>query len=250
MIMNNPFSLNNKTILVTGASSGIGRSIAITCSQMGAKVIITGRNEKRLNQTYIDLEGSGHEKVIADLTNFSQLKDMVEQLPKLDGVVGNAGIVKSLITQASEPKDVDDIFRINTFAPIYLIQFLLQTKKLNKNASIVFISSISGVYCGAIGGSLYGSTKAAIDGFSKALALELAPRGIRVNTINPGMVDTGICDNTSLSKEQFYEDMKNYPLKRYGKPEDVTYATIYLLSDAAEWVTGTSLLIDGGYTLI
>lgn len=247
--MNNPFALFNKTILVTGASSGIGRSIAITCSQMGAKVIITGRNEKRLHQTYIDLEGIGHEKLIADLTDLTQMKDMVEQLPKLDGVVSNAGIVKSLITQASEPKDVDDIFKINTFAPINLIQFLLQAKKLNRNASIVFISSISGVYCGYLGGGLYGSTKAALNGFTKALALEVAPRDIRVNTINPGMVDTDLFVEISVSKEQLEEDRKNYPLKRYGKPEDIAYAAIYLLSDAAEWVTGSSLLIDGGYTL-
>lgn len=247
--MDSPFFLNNKTILVTGASSGIGRSIAITCSQMGAKVFITGRNEKRLTQTYIDLEGNGHEKVIADLTDLTQLKNVVEQLPKLDGVVSNAGIVKSLITQSSEPEDVYDIFKINTFVPIHFIQMLLQNKKLNKKASLVFISSVSGVYCGAIGGSLYGSSKAALDGFSKALALEVAPRGIRVNTINPGMVDTGIFDKTSLSQEQFDEDVRNYPLKRYGKPKDVAYAEVYLLSDAAEWVTGTSLLIDGGYTL-
>lgn len=247
--MDSPFFLNNKTILVTGASSGIGRSIAITCSQMGAKVFITGRNEKRLTQTYIDLEGNGHKKIIADLTDLTQLKNVVEQLPKLDGVVSNAGIVKSLITQSSEPEDVYDIFKINTFVPIHFIQMLLQNKKLNKKASLVFISSVSGVYCGAIGGSLYGSSKAALDGFSKALALEVAPRGIRVNTINPGMVDTGIFDKTSLSQEQFDEDVRNYPLKRYGKPEDVAYAAVYLLSDAAEWVTGTSLLIDGGYTL-
>lgn len=247
--MNNPFSLYNKTILVTGASSGIGSSIAITCSQMGAKVIITGRNENRLHKTYCDMEGNGHEKLIADLTNLTQLKDMVERLPKLDGIVCNAGIVKSLITHVSEPKDVDDIFKINTFAPINLIQFLLQAKKLNKNASIVFISSISGVYCGYIGGSLYGSTKAALDGFTKALSLEVAPRGIRVNTINPGMVDTNLLVETSISQKQIDEDINNYPLKRYGKPEDIAYAAIYLLSDASGWVTGSSLLIDGGYTL-
>jgi NAD(P)-dependent dehydrogenase (short-subunit alcohol dehydrogenase family) len=247
--MDSPFFLNNKTILVTGASSGIGRSIAITCSQMGAKVFITGRNEKRLTQTYIDLEGNGHEKVIADLTDLTQLKNVVEQLPKLDGVVSNAGVVKSIITLASEPEDVNSMFKINTFAPINLIQFLLQAKKLNKNSSIVFISSISGIYCGYIGGSLYGSTKAALNGFTKALALEVASRGIRVNTINPGMVDTNLLAETSISQEQLDEDIKNYPLKRYGKPKDVAYAVVYLLSDAAEWVTGTSLLIDGGYTL-
>jgi NAD(P)-dependent dehydrogenase (short-subunit alcohol dehydrogenase family) len=126
---------------------------------------------------------------------------------------------------------------------------LLQNKKLNKNASIVFLSSISGVYCGAIGGSLYGSSKAALDGFSKALALEVASRGIRVNTVNPGMVNTGIFDRTSISQDQLEEDVKNYPLKRYGKTSDIAYAVIYLLSDAAEWITGTSLLIDGGFTL-
>lgn len=247
--MESLFFLNNKTILVTGASSGIGRSIAITCSQMGAKVFITGRNEKRLTQTYIDLEGNGHKKIIADLTDLTQLKNVVEQLPKLDGVVSNAGVVKSIITLASEPEDVNSMFKINTFAPINLIQFLLQAKKLNKNSSIVFISSISGIYCGYIGGSLYGSTKAALNGFTKALALEVASRGIRVNTINPGMVDTNLLAETSISQEQLDEDIKNYPLKRYGKPKDVAYAVVYLLSDAAEWVTGTSLLIDGGYTL-
>lgn len=247
--MNNPFSLSNKTILITGASSGIGRSIAIICSNMGAKVFITGRNEKHLNETFTLLEGSDHKKFIIDLTDLSAIEKMVEQLPKLDGIVSNAGIVKSLITQVSEPKDVCEIFNINTIAPINLIQFLLQNKKLNKKASIVFISSISGVYCGAVGGSLYGSSKAALNGFSKALALEVAHRGIRVNTVNPGMVDTGIFDDTSLSQEQFDEDVKNYPLKRYGKPEDVAYSVVYLLSDASEWVTGSSLLIDGGYTL-
>lgn len=247
--MNNPFSLSNKTILITGASSGIGRSIAIICSKMGAKVIITGRNEKRLNETFTLLEGSDHKKFIIDLTDLSALENLIEQLPKLDGIVSNAGIVKSLITQVSEPKDACEIFNINTIAPINLIQFLLQNKKLNKKASIVFISSISGVYCGYIGGSLYGSTKAALNGFSKALALEVAPRGIRVNTINPGMVDTNLLIDSSISDEQLKEDVKNYPLKRYGKPVDVAYSVVYLLSDASEWVTGTSLLIDGGYTL-
>jgi NAD(P)-dependent dehydrogenase (short-subunit alcohol dehydrogenase family) len=247
--MNNLFSLNNKTILVTGASSGIGKAIAVSCSQMGAKVIITGRNSKRLNETYILLKGSGHKQVCSDLTNIAQLKEMVENLPKLDGIVSNAGIIKSLITKISDPDDVEEVFKINTFAPIHLVQFLLQNKKMNKNASIVFISSIAGVYSGSIGSSLYGSSKAALDGFAKSLALEVAPRGIRVNTVNPGMVDTDLFQNTSISQDLLEIDIMNYPLKRYGKPQDIAYAVVYLLSDATEWITGTSLLIDGGFTL-
>lgn len=247
--MNNLFSLNNKTILVTGASSGIGKAIAVSCSQMGAKVIITGRNSKRLNETYILLKGSGHKQVCSDLTNIAQLKEMVENLPKLDGIASNAGIIKSLITKISDPDDVEEVFKINTFAPIHLVQFLLQNKKMNKNASIVFISSIAGVYCGSIGSSLYGSSKAALDGFAKSLALEVAPRGIRVNTVNPGMVDTDLFQNTSISQDLLEIDIMNYPLKRYGKPQDIAYAVVYLLSDATEWITGTSLLIDGGFTL-
>ena len=247
--MHNPFSLYGKTILITGASSGIGRAIAIACSQMKANVIITARNQQRLQETFELLEGEGNIQIIADLSDINQLSDLVKKLPKLDGVASNAGIVRTLITQVSEANDVSEIFKINTFAPIHLIQFLLHNKKLNKNASIVFLSSISGVYCGAIGGSLYGSSKAALDGFSKALALEVASRGIRVNTVNPGMVNTGIFDRTSISQDQLEEDVKNYPLKRYGKTSDIAYAVIYLLSDAAEWITGTSLLIDGGFTL-
>ena len=247
--MENPFTLYGKTILITGASSGIGREIAIICSQMQANVIITARNKKRLQETFDLLEGDNNSQVIADITDLDQLNQLVEDIPKLDGIVSNAGIIKSLITQVSEADDVNEVFRINTFAPIYLIQLILKNKKLNKKASIVFVSSISGVYCGAIGGSLYGSSKAALNGFSKALALEVASRGIRVNTVNPGMIETGIFDNTSISREQLDEDIMNYPLKRYGKPKDIAYAVLYLLSDAAEWVTGTSLLIDGGFTL-
>lgn len=247
--MRNPFSLLDKSVLVTGASSGIGRAIAIECAQMGARLIITARNKNRLQETYNMLEGNGHQQIITDLTNYKQLKAMVDQLPKLDGVVSNAGVVKTIISQVIEKEDVKDIFNINTFAPIHLIQLLLQNKNLNKNASIVFISSVSGVYCGYLGGSLYGSSKAALQGFVKALALEVAQRGIRVNTINPGMVKTGLLDASSISYDQLVEDAKKYPFKRYGKPEEVAYAVIYLLSDASQWVTGISLLIDGGYTL-
>ena len=245
----NPFSLENKTILVTGGTSGIGRSIAIECSRMGARIILVARNKQRLEEVFQLLQGDGHSFLSIDLTSEVELDNMVETLPKLDGVASNAGIVKSQVSQLSDKSDIQQIFEINTFSHIRLIQLLQQKKRLNKGASIVFTSSISGVFCGAIGSSLYGSTKAALNGFTKALALELAPRNIRVNTINPGMINTGIFDQTVLSKEQFDEDVKRYPLKRYGNPEEVAYAVVYLLSDATAWMTGSSILLDGGYSV-
>ena len=144
---------------------------------------------------------------------------------------------------------MEKIFKINTFSHINLIQELLRQKKLNKGASIVFTSSMSGVFCGLAGGSLYGATKSALVGYSKALALELAPRGIRVNTVHPGMIQTPLTANTALSRDVLEDDAKNYPLGRYGKPEEIAAAMAYLLSDATVWMTGTQLLIDGGYSL-
>jgi NAD(P)-dependent dehydrogenase (short-subunit alcohol dehydrogenase family) len=184
-----------------------------------------------------------------DLTDLDKLIEMVGSLPKLDGVASNAGIVLSLLAKFSEPKDMERIFKINTFSHINLIQQLISQKKLNKGASIVFTSSMSGVYCGLAGGSLYGATKSAVLGYTKALAIELAPRGIRVNTIHPGMIETPLTNGTALSKELLEEDAKSYPLGRYGKPEEIAYSIVYLLSDATVWMTGTQLLIDGGYSV-
>lgn len=246
---NTPFSLDNKIILITGGASGIGKATALLCAKMGADVIIVDLNEKGLQQTAQEI---GKESTIIEavnLTNLEMLDEMILSLPKLDGVVSNAGIVCSLLAKFNEPSDMERIFNINTFSHINLVQGLIKQKKLNKGASIVFTSSMSGVYCGLAGGSLYGATKSALSGYSKALALELAPRGIRVNTVHPGMIQTPLTANTSLSKELLDEDAKNYPLGRYGKPEEVASAMVYLLSDATVWMTGTQLLIDGGYSL-
>ena len=246
---NTPFSLDNKKILITGGASGIGKATALLCAQMGADVILVDLNEQGLHQTAQEI---GKESTIikaVNLTNLEQLEEMISSLPKLDGVVSNAGIVYSLLAKFNEPSDMERIFNINTFSHINLVQGLIKQKKLNKGASIVFTSSMSGVYCGIAGGSLYGATKSALAGYSKALALELAPRGIRVNTVHPGMIQTPLTANTSLSQELLDEDAKNYPLGRYGKPEEVASAMVYLLSDATVWMTGTQLLIDGGYSL-
>lgn len=245
----NPFSLTGKTILVTGASSGIGRAVAVSCSQMGAVLIITGRNANRLSETAGMLSGTNHRQFCADLTNESELSALVDMLPKLDGVVSNAGIAKPLVLQLTDPEDIIETMQINALAPINLMRLLVQNKKLNKGASLVFISSINGNNCAYVGSSVYGASKAALTGFMKGLALELAPRSIRVNCINPGMIETNLLKSGNIGEEDLEKDRLKYPLKRYGKPEEVAYAVVYLLSDATQWVTGTGLLIDGGYTL-
>ena len=247
--MKNPFSLEGKTVLVTGAASGIGKATAIQCAGMGAKVLLIDLNEQGLQETKMQISRKDTEYHALDLTSLDKLTEMVGSLPKLDGVVSNAGIVLSLLAKFSEPKDMERIFKINTFSHINLVQQLISQKKLNKGASIVFTSSMSGVYCGLAGGSLYGATKSAILGYTKALAIELAPRGIRVNTIHPGMIETPLTAGTALSKEQLEEDAKNYLLGRYGKPEEIAYSIVYLLSDATIWMTGSQLLIDGGYSV-
>ncbi|MFZ2339343.1 MAG: SDR family oxidoreductase [Bacteroidales bacterium] len=246
----NPFSLADKTILVTGASSGIGRAIAIVCANMGASLVITGRNPERLAETYSLMDGTNHTQHCADLTVEEELQSLVSSLPPLDGMVSNAGIIKPLVVQSIEKEDVDEIMQVNAIAPIHLSRLLVQQKKLARGASLVYISSINGNDCAFYGSSLYAASKSALTGFMKSIALELAPRSIRVNCINPGMIETGLMKGSLLGAKEHENDVAKYPLKRYGKPEEVAYAAVYLLSDASQWVTGSSLLIDGGYTLL
>ena len=248
--MYNPFTLENKTILVTGASSGIGRAIAIECAKIGAKVVVTGRNETRLQETHSLLEGDQPDYIVADLSVNEDVVDLGTKLSTLDGIVHCAGFTIPKPFNFLNREDVNSVMDVNFIAPIFLTQFLLKNKKINKKSSIVFISSISGVYVSYIAGSLYSASKGAINGIVKGLALELAAKGIRVNSVNPGMIETNILESGVISNDQLNEDKKKYPLKRYGKPEEVAYAVIYLLSDASSWTTGSNLLIDGGYTLL
>ena len=247
--MYSPFSLEGKTILVTGASSGIGRAAAIECSKMGAKVIITARNEERLSQTLSELEGGGHQMFLCDLNNEEAIDKMVGDLPELQGLVNNAGFTKILPVQFLSSEEINSVFQVNTVAPMILLQKLLKKKKLKKGASVVFTSSLAGMGVCTVGNSMYSASKGAVSAFVRCIALELAQKNIRVNAVCPGMVDTGILDSGTLTKEQLDEDMRNYPLGRYGTPEDIAWAMIYLLSDASSWVTGDNLIIDGGLTI-
>ena len=247
--MKNPFSLDGKTILITGAASGIGKATALQCAEMGAKVVLLDLNEEGLSAIKKELPEGSSETFALNLTDYDVLCDTVSSFPKLDGVASNAGIFYSMMAKLSDKKDMEKIFQINTFSHINLLQQLMEQKKLNKGASIVLTSSMSGVFCGAVGGSLYGATKSALAGYAKALAIELAPRGIRVNTIHPGMVNTPLIHSAALSQDVLDEDKKNYLLGRYGEPEEIAYSIVYLLSDATKWMTGTQLLIDGGFSV-
>lgn len=245
----NPFSLEGKTILVTGASSGIGKAAAFECSKMGATVIVTARNEARLSQTFSELEGDGHQMFLCDLASESDIDKMVAELPEIQGLINNAGYTKILPVQFINAEDLKGILDVNTIAPMLLLQKLLKKKKLKKGASVVFTSSMAGLGSSTVGNSMYTASKGAISAFIRCVALELAPKNIRVNAVCPAMVDTGILDSGTVSKEQLEEDIKNYPLGRYGQPNDIAWAMIYLLSDASGWITGDNLVIDGGVTL-
>lgn len=243
----NPFSLEGKTILVTGAAGGIGRATSIECAKLGANLILTDINEAGLQETISLLEGNSHSYQVANLTSQEALDEMVASLPNLDGFVSNAGITKPTPVKFINKEDLERIMSINTFAPIYLTQRLLKKKKFNAGASLVFTVSVGGVYTTAPGNAMYGASKGALQVFVKNVALEGAPR-IRCNSVNPGMVNTNLAGR-SYSDDDKARDIETYPMKRYGEPRDVALAIVYLLSDASSWVTGHSLIIDGGKTL-
>lgn len=245
----NPYSLENKTILVTGASSGIGKATAIECSKLGAKVIITGRNEERLKETFINLKGDGHIKIVADISTDVGIDTIIDNCPFIDGFVNNAGIIKTVPIQFITREKITELMSVNFDSMLLLFSKLLKKKKLQKGASVVFTSSIGGTKVGIIGNSLYDSSKAAISGMVKTSAVELAAKNIRVNCVCPGMIHTNIYNDGSLTEEQLLEDSKKYPLGRYGNPEEVAWAIIFLLSNASSFVTGSELVIDGGFSI-
>ena len=246
----NPFSLEGKTILVTGASSGIGRSTAIECSKAGAKVVLTARNEARLKETLSMLIGEDHSYILADLANEEQMDRLVAEMPIIDGLVNNAGFNVMQLVPFIKDEDLIKVMRVNLEAPILLTHKVVKKKKIAKESSIVFTSSIAGKGVCSAGNSLYSASKGGLTAFMKNAALELASKKIRCNAVLPGMVETPLKEGKSnITEEQWEINRQLYPLKRFGNPEDVAYAIIYLLSDASAWVTGSELVIDGGRSL-
>ena len=247
----NPYSLAGKTILVTGAASGIGRATSVECSKLGARLVLADIDGPGLAETLAMLAQPEleHLTFTVDLCDEEAIADMVGRLPVLDGVSNNAGITKLVPVQFIGADDFERIHKVNLLAPILLTKCLVKKKKIVRGGSIVFTASAAGVYRVSVGNAIYATTKCGVDAFMRTAALELAPKGIRCNSVNPGMVETPLIKRGQVTDEQHEKDKENYPLGRYGKPEDVAFATIYLLSDASCWMTGTALKIDGGMTL-
>ena len=240
------FSLSDKTILITGASSGIGKQAAILISQAGGTVFITGRDEKRLEETFDLLQGENHRMRVADLTVVSEMDALIEELPKLNGIVHCAGIVGPLPVKFILQEHIDRMFSINYIVPVNLTGKLLRKKKIVEGASILFMSTIA-TKNPYFGGALYSGSKAALEAYAKTLALEQVGKGIRANCLMAGLVDTPMIESPSeeaMQEEALERYLKRYPLG-VGKPEDVAGAILYFLSDASTWVSGTTLILGG-----
>lgn len=242
-------TLEGKKVLVTGASSGIGRGIALACAAQGADCVLVARNEDRLREVQAACGGGRHRIEMVDLSDTEALRALVERIEPLDGLVQCAGIGDNQTPlKFITPEFYDRLMAVNLRAPILLLSMLDRRKKLNRGASVVLMSSIASFHASAAH-SLYGASKGAITAFVKGAALDLAPRKIRVNSIAPGMVNTPLIDFGSLTEEQRQANIARYPLKRYGEPEDIAGAAMYLLGDDSSWVTGQQFVIDGGITI-
>lgn len=239
--------LAGKTFLVTGASSGIGRAIAIALAQQQAHVIITGRNPSRLNET-LSMLNTESRAIAGDLTIAEDRDHLISGIPALDGICHAAGVIDPLPVRFVDQKRFDKVFEINTVAPILITSQLLGTKKLKHAASIVFVSSIASSHS-MKGGALYSASKAALESFSKSIILEHAAKRIRANCLKPALVRTPMYDQVQhLSLMGGLESSEaQYPLG-LGAPEDIAAATLFLLSGASRWIASTSIIMDGGLT--
>jgi NAD(P)-dependent dehydrogenase (short-subunit alcohol dehydrogenase family) len=248
--MYNPFSLEGKTVLVTGASSGIGRATAIECSKMGATVIVTGRNEERLKETFEQLDNTKQNiSVAGDLIDESFVSDLVSSISSVDGVALCAGVSDTTLIKFASREKFLRVMDIDLFSQTFLIRELLKRKKINKNASLVFVSS-TGTYKVVPGLGIYSAAKSGLISIMKVVAVELYSRNIRANAILPSMVKTPLISKLdSITAEDWAKDEAKYPLG-YGEPEDVAYCVVYLLSDATKWMTGSEIVIDGGFSLV
>jgi NAD(P)-dependent dehydrogenase (short-subunit alcohol dehydrogenase family) len=242
-----PFSLAGRRLLVTGASSGLGRAIAIACASRGARIVATGRDEPRLAKTRAELAGEGHATVAADLNDAAGRDQVVAAAGTLDGVVHSAGISRLSPMRLATPQHLADVWKINYEAPMLLTQKLLAKNQVAANGSILFMSSIA-AYIGVAGVGAYSGTKAALIATMRCMAMEVAKRGIRVNCLAPALVETPLLAATETVVASLDEQRAAYPLG-FGKPADVANAAVFFLCGASRWITGTTLVMDGGLTI-
>lgn len=249
--MDNPFNIEGKTILVTGATSGIGRATAVACAQLGANVVLTGRNVSRLEETLSMMSDVCKHLIIpADLTDEAQVQGLLEKISAVDGVACCAGVAEMKPFAFVTEEDVERGFKVNCFAPVMLVNKLLRAKKLNKGGSVVFVSSVDGPKIVHAGNSVYSGSKSALVGLARNMAIDLASKKIRVNCVLPGTTDTPMIRTENVTEEMLAETAKAFPLKRFAQPEEIANAIIFLLSDGASYITGSELTVDGGYSII
>lgn len=246
----NPFSLAGKTILVTGAGSGMGKATAVACSRLGATVIAIVHKPEDSSHVLSALEGTGHQAFALDLSDEGSWEAMLDAGFVLDGIANCAGIANMNPFTFIDREEMDKVFSVNFFGPVLLVKKLIRKKKVSKGCSIVFVSSVDGPKIVHGGNSVYSASKSALVGMARNMAVDLAPKKIRVNCVLPGTTDTPLIRTNNVTEEELQENITKFPLKRYGTPEDMAYAIVYLLSDASSFVTGTELVVDGGYSLL
>ncbi len=249
----NPFSLKDKLIVVTGASSGIGRQCAVVCSHAGARVALLGRDPDRLDETFRMMKDPGrHVTYTVDLVDFNKVEEIVAELVskmgQIDGLINCAGISTTLPFASSSPERMELFLKTNVIGPMNLTRLVVKPSHFSKaGGSIIFISSVMGVV-GESGKVLYSMTKGALITSVKSMAIELSARNIRVNTISPGVVESPMSQRAVYSKDQeSISRIEGLHLLGLGKTEDIANACVFMLSESGRWITGTNLIVDGGY---
>ena len=248
--MDNPFSLENKTVLVTGASSGIGRATAFMCARLGAKVVVSGRNSQRLEDTFFALEGEGHHSFLVDFTDDQSVDAAINLMPVLDGIAHCAGVANINPFQFVDRQEMCRVFETNFYAPVLLVNKLLKAKKMQKGSSVVFVSSIDGPKVVHAGNSVYAASKSALVGMARNMAIDLVGKKIRVNCVLPGTSDTPMIRTSNVTEEMLQDTAKLLPMKRFARPEEIANVIAFLLSKASSYITGTEIVVDGGSSLV